>query len=265
MKYLLYISICLFFVIACFLIKRAITNKVPLRNIIKGQRTSSNFKVVDYALMQPRDRKNLHPLLVILHGAGERGSDNMKQLDKPTVKLSKILQDKYSSYVFLPQCPVGIAWTINPKHPFDNFNLDTIVTSPILETVYDILQDIITKYPVDKNRIYIMGYSMGGTGTWEFILRHPGLFAAAVPICGASDPTHAFLLQNISIWTFIGENDPHYKLSDTKEMVLKIKEFDKKEVKLTVFPNSGHAIWDRVFEDRIVLNWLYSQSKTDHL
>jgi predicted peptidase len=263
MKYSLYILICLFLVIAYFLIHKAVTSRISLRNVIQGQRKLDDLKGIDYVLLQPRKIENLHPLLIILHGAGSRGSDNEKQLDKATVKLAKILQDKYLSFVFLPQCPLGIAWTINPKHPFDNFNLDTIVKSPILEILYGVIQDIIAKYPIDKNRIYIMGYSMGGTGTWEFILRHPDLFAAAIPMCGASDPTHAFLLQSVSIWTFLGENDELYKLSDTKEMVLKLKESDRKEVKFTVFPNSGHAIWNRVFEDRKVLDWLYSQSKTD--
>lgn len=200
------------------------------------------------------------PLLVILHGAGERGSDNIKQLDYSTIIFIKEIRKKYSPLILLPQCPSDNVWTINPKRPFNNFYLDSIPVSITLEIVRDIILKLTKEYSVDTSRLYIIGYSMGGTGTWEMILRNPDLFAAAIPICAASDPSKASLVKNIHIWAFSSENDQIYNYRETEETVEKLKEYNS-DIKYTLYRNQGHNIWGLIFKDPEVSKWLFSQRK----
>lgn len=199
------------------------------------------------------------PMLVILHGSDGRGSDNIKQLHY-IVRFIKEIRKKYSPLILLPQCPLDNVWTINPKKPFNNFNLDSIPVSKTLEIVRDIILKLTKEYSIDTNRIYIIGSSMGGTGTWEIILRNPALFAAAIPICAASDPSKAAFIKNIHIWTFSGETDKYYDYRETEETVKKLKE-NNCDVKYTLFRNQGHNIGELVFKDPKVLEWLFSQRK----
>jgi len=170
------------------------------------------------------------------------------------------IRKKYDPLILLPQCPSDNVWTINPKRPFNNFYLDSIPVSPTLEIVGDITLKLIKDYNVDNNRIYITGYSMGGTGTWEMILRNPDLFAAALPICGASDPSKVFLVKDMHIWAFSAENDQFYNYRETEETVEKLKESNS-DIKYTLYRNQEHYIWDLIFKDTKVSDWLFSQMK----
>jgi predicted peptidase len=203
------------------------------------------------------------PLLVILHGAGERGSDNIKQVDYNTIKFIKEIRNKYSPLILLPQCPSDNVWTINPGNPFNNFYLDSIPVSTTLEIVKDIILKLVKEYPVDTDRIYIIGYSMGGTGTWEMIFRNPDLFAAAIPICAAADPSKASLVKDIHIWVFSAENDQFYNYRETEETVKMLKE-NSCDVKYTLYKNQEHYIWGLVFNDPEVTDWLFSQRRGDN-
>jgi len=235
-----------------------------IRNLLINGRTvtgeyQKNSVRLKYRYFEPGSKSDC-PLLVILHGAGERGSDNIKQLDYSTVMFIKEIRKKYSPLILLPQCPSDNVWTINPQRPFNNFNLDSIPVSTTLEIVRDIILLLMKKYSVDPNRIYIIGYSMGGTGTWEMILRNPDLFAAAVPICAASDPSKASLVKDIHIWAFSAENDQIYNYHETEEMVKKLKE-NNSDINFTLYGNQDHYIWDLIFNDPDVSDWLFSKEK----
>ena len=208
--------------------------------------------------------KSGSPLLVILHGAGERGSDNRKQLDYGTIMFIKEIRKKYSPLILLPQCPSDNAWTINPRRPFNNFSLDSIPASKTLEVVRGIILKLVKEYQVDTNRLYIIGYSMGGTGTWEMILRNPGLFAAAIPVSAASDPSKAALLKDVHIWAFSSESDQIYDYRETEETV-KALIANNIDVKHTLYQNRGHNIYELVLKDAEVPEWLFSQRKSENL
>jgi len=238
------------------------------RNIIRnifynGKTVTSEYQRnnvrLKYRYYEPGSKSG-SPLLVILHGAGERGSDNIKQLNPGTIMFIREIRKKYDPLILLPQCPSDNVWTINPKRPFNNFYLDSIPVSPTLEIVRDITLKLIKDYHVDTNRIYITGYSMGGTGTWEMILRNPDLFAAALPICGASDPSKVFLVKDMHIWAFSAENDQFYNYRETEETVEKLKESNS-DIKYTLYRNQEHYIWDLIFKDTKVSDWLFSQMK----
>lgn len=236
--------------------KNRISNRFLNGKTIKGESVKNNI-TLKYRYFEPGNESG-SPLLVILHGAGERGSDNIKQLDFGTIMFIREIKKKFDPLILLPQCPSDNVWTINPQRPFNNFFLDSIPVSPTLEIVRDIMLKLTREYNIDTTRIYIIGYSMGATGTWEMILRNPDLFAAAIPICGASDPSKAFLVKDMHIWAFSAENDQFYNYRETEETVEKLKE-NNSDIKYTLYRNQEHYIWGRIFKDPEVTEWLFSK------
>jgi len=231
----------------------------------EGKHQSSGGTYIAYRLFKPVINSDQNSLLVILHGFGNRGNDNRRQLDKNTIQFIDRVLKNYPAYILVPQCPDNMKWTVNPKQPLKNFNIDSIPKSEALETVIAIINELIKKNSVDIDRVYITGFSMGATGTWEAILRNPDLFAAAVPICGASDPSHAFLLKNTSVWAFSAELDQFYNFHDTQQMVDELRKYCNKDIKFTLYKGKGHNIAHYVFSDNEVIKWLFSQSKSKNL
>jgi predicted peptidase len=235
-------------------------NRFIIGKSLTGENHSDKVRL-KYRFFEPGSLTD-SPLLVILHGADGRGSDNMKQLNYATISCIKEIKKKYSPLILLPQCPSDNVWTINPKNPFNNFNLDSIPVSPTLEIVRDIILKLVDEYRIDTNRIYIIGSSMGGTGTWEMILRNHGLFAAAIAVCAASDPSKVALVKDIHIWAFSGGKDKYYDYRETEETVEKLKKFNG-EIKYTLYKDQGHNIGELVFKDPEVIDWLFAQRKKE--
>lgn len=179
------------------------------------------------------------PLLIFLHGMGERGNDlNKVKFHGPP----SFLDDK-KDFPFIcisPQCPDTIYWNEELLLPF-----------------YD---EIIAKYPIDKNRIYITGLSMGGFGTWKSIIAKPDLFAAAVPICGGGDPSKLESIKSLPIWVFHGAKDDVVPLIRSKEMVDGLKELGS-DVKFTVYPEATHNSWTETYNNPELYDWLLQQKK----
>src|SRR5262249_5923284 len=156
----------------------------PLEKLIFKE----NGKELPYRLMKPEgyDASKKYPLVIFLHGAGERGTDNEKQLVHGVPQFaSKENREKYPCFLIAPQCPdkqswVNVDWSAEPhtipKEPAESAKL-----------VLNLIQSLQKEYSVDPKRIYITGLSMGGYGTWDLLARKPELFAAAVPICGGGD------------------------------------------------------------------------------
>jgi predicted peptidase len=235
-----------------------VRNRLLNGKSLTGEHRKGNIRM-KYRYFEPGRRNNC-PLIVILHGSDGRGSDNIKQMAYDTIGYVNDLRKKYSPLILLPQCPSDNVWTIIPKAPFNNFNIDSIPVSTTLEIVREIILKMVHEYSVDTDRIYITGSSMGGTGTWEIILRNPKLFAAAIPICAASDPSNAALVKDINIWAFSGEYDQYYDYHETEETVKKLKELNG-NIKYTLYRNKGHEIGKYVFNDPMVSEWLFSQRK----
>lgn len=179
------------------------------------------------------------PLLVFLHGAGERGSDLEKLKLHGPPKL--IEQGKDFPFIIIsPQTPLNSWWRG--------------------ETVAWIIQEIVQELNVDKSRIYLTGLSMGGFGTWDTAMRFPHLFAAIAPICGGGDVSMVHNLKNMPVWNFHGEKDNVVKIESSDLLVNKLKETNT-DVKYTIYPEAFHDSWTVTYENEELYEWLLSHSK----
>ena len=225
---------------------------------------SSDFSL-PYGIYIPKnyDCGETYPLLVFLHGAGERGDDNHLQL---TVALQKMFDNTsspvYDAIVIAPQCPLDEQWV---KVPFDcgNYSVADTPESIELEAVCGIIRDCICDYNIDKNRIYVTGISMGGYGTWDMLCRHGNRIAAGMPVCGGGDPSYAKKLKNIPIRTFHGSEDGAVPPSGTRKMFAALKKAGSESIEYTELDGMDHGIWDTVYSDTDNLRWLFSQRLDD--
>ncbi|MBX3240509.1 MAG: prolyl oligopeptidase family serine peptidase [Chitinophagaceae bacterium] len=206
-----------------------------------------------------------YPLLVFLHGSGERGSDNESQLKwGGELFLDSAYREKFPAIVVFPQCPADSSWSvrIRKKDSIGQFTFPTDVppTRP-LQLVMDFIDTLISSGIVDVNRIYIGGLSMGGFGTFEILWRRPQLFAAAFPICGGGNPAMAKSYgRNFPVWVFHGEKDEVVAPVNSHIMVEALKKANAK-VKYTEYPDVKHDSWINAFAEPELLPWLFSQKR----
>ncbi len=211
-------------------------------------------------------KKKKYPLIIFLHGAGERGSDNTKQLVHGSAMfLKKKNRKDYPAFVVFPQCPEESYWATRnkakensqEKYVFD-YSLDP---SFALKSVFDIIAHYKIMPNVDSNRIYIMGLSMGGMGTLEAISRHPEQFAAAIPICGGGDLDYVRnFATKVPVWLFHGAQDDIVYPKFSRDMVDKII-VEGGFPKYTEFPYANHNSWDVTFQTKDLFKWLFEQKK----
>lgn len=185
---------------------------------------------------QPEGRKKF-PLVLFLHGSGERGSDLDKVLIHGPPRLIAAGRD-FPFIVVSPQCPEQQVW-----------NTD------ILSRLLDELEQ---NHAVDSRRIYVTGLSMGGFATWSLAASTPFRFAAAAPICGGGRPEWSYQLKNLPISVYHGEKDEGVKLERSQEMVDAIKAAGG-DVRLTVYPGVGHDSWTQTYDDPTFYEWLLSK------
>lgn len=181
------------------------------------------------------------PLMLFLHGAGERGSDLNKVKVHGPPKL--IEQGKDLPFIVVsPQCPAGTWWTEQ------------------IDALTALLDDVQTRYAVDVNRVYLTGLSMGGFGSWALGCRYPNRFAAIVPICGGGEWFLAERLKNVPVWAFHGAKDSVVPLRQSQEMVDALKRAGG-NVQLTVYPEANHDSWTETYNNPKLYEWLLSQRK----
>jgi predicted peptidase len=126
--------------------------------------------------------------------------------------------------------------------------------------VVELLTELKNEFPIDESRVYLTGQSLGGWGTWDLIAKRPGLFAAAIPVCGGGDPSAIAGLQDVSIWAFHGGRDSQIPVERSREMVAALRELGV-TVRYTEYKSLGHAIWDKAYAERDIIDWLFSQNK----
>jgi predicted peptidase len=218
---------------------------------------SHGSRKVNYNLINPDsvDIKGLYPLLVFLHGAGERGSDNKSQLVHGKSLMLTAAQE-YQSFVLAPQCPGDDYW-VEVDGGADKLKL-LYAPSQSLVAVMDMLAHFVENRPVDLTRLYIMGISMGGFGTWSLLQMYPKAFAAAIPICGGGDPHSADLLVDTPIWAFHGAEDSVVPVTYSRQIVDAIEKAGGRP-KYTEYPGVAHDSWTSTFNEPDLLSWLYSQ------
>ena len=201
-----------------------------------------------------------YPLVIFLHGSGERGSDNEAQLKWGVMNFASDQNMKlHPAFVIAPQCPVNMGWS-----NFSNRNKNELSIQPSpakpMELLIALIRQAIKKFPIDTNRIYITGLSMGGFGTFDAIERYPNLFAAAVPVCGGGDLSKAPSISHVPIWIFSGAEDAAVNPILSLDMVVALTKAGA-HPGFTQYPEVGHFSWIGAYSDPMMMEWLFRQHK----
>ena len=219
-------------------------------------------EVFQYRLMKPANVEagQSYPLVLFLHGAGERGTDNANQLKYlPRLMASDAHREKFPCYVLAPQCRSGKQWVNVPWSDVESTPLPK-EPSHQLRVAIAILERTLKEEQVDRDRVYLTGLSMGGFGSWDLAARHPDWFAAVAPICGGGDEATAKSLAGLPIWVFHGGADTVVKTVRSQRMVAALKEAGG-DPKYTEFPGVGHNSWTPAYEKTDLLNWMFEQRR----
>lgn len=215
-----------------------------------------------YRMLSPQHAEpgKHYPLVLFMHGAGERGNDNTKQLANgvKTFADSAILV-QYPCFVIAPQIPENTRWVETdywlPSHSMP------VNPSVNMRNTMLLLDSLCLRPEIDTTRIYITGLSMGGYGVWDAISRWPKRFAAAVPLCGGADTSKAAVIRDIPVWMFHGALDKAVPVSRSRDMNAALKKAGG-HPRYTEYPKTGHAIWDKTFANPELYEWLFNQKQS---
>jgi predicted peptidase len=209
-----------------------------------------------YRLLKPKDYdpQRSYPLVLFLHGMGERGSDNQAQLINGVSEFfaTDEARAKYPCFAVVPQCPGNDTWANWRKG-------GTELTRPA-RAALDIVEAVQQEFSVDPARLYIGGLSMGGFGAWAIIAARPQMFAAAFPICGGGDPSQAARLVNVAIWAFHGAQDDVVNPEMSRAMIAAIQQAGGSP-KYTEYAGVGHGSWVPALKEPGLLEWLFAQKR----
>jgi len=222
----------------------------------------SGGNVLPYRLLRPLriEVERTYPLVVFLHGAGERGTDNEKQLAHGVGQFAtEENRQKYPCFLVAPQCPPGQRWVevdwsadshTQPDEPSGAARLVMVLIDRMIESL-----------PVDPDRVYITGLSMGGFGVWDLMARRPNLFAAAAVVCGGAAESTAATIKHVPVWVFHGALDPAVKPARSRNMVTALERAGGRP-RYTEYPDVGHHSWGRAYNDPELYEWLFGQRRT---
>lgn len=200
---------------------------------------------VNYVLQFPDDyKKEKHdwPLIVFLHGSGERGNDLSKLSIHGPLKYVEN-GNKLDAVILAPQCPEKQVW-----------DMDVLTT---------LIKEVVLKHRINFTRVYLTGLSMGGYGTWELALEHPEMFAAVAPICGRINYTfseNASKLKDKPVWVFHGAKDEVVPIANSGKMVKALQNAGGNP-KFTIFPEAGHDSWSKPYSNPDFYTWLLFQEQ----
>lgn len=208
-----------------------------------------------------------YPLVLFLHGAGERGSDNCAQLTHGSgLFLNPYNAKNFPAYVVFPQCPEGTTWAYDArlKPDWSTLPQDLPTDNPesgMVSLLIEFIRDFIAAHPdVNTKRIYIMGLSMGAIATFEIVSRYPDIFAAAVPMCGSVNPAKLIAAKDVKFSIYHGEKDSVVPVSGSREAV-KALQAAGASVRYKEFAGCDHGCWNPAFNEPDFLPWLFKQHK----
>jgi predicted peptidase len=227
------------FISGCAIMKSKVSTRQENRRL-----TGEDFSI-NYLLYLPKDydESKEYPLVLFLHGAGERGSSLEKVKKHGPPKL--VEQGKDFPFILVsPQCPLNERW-------------DTEQLSALIDEIED-------EFNINNNRIYVTGISMGGYGTWKMAQTFPDRFAAIIPICGGGDFSNACIIKHLPIWTFHGAKDKVVSLGESERMVNNLKRCNG-NVKFTVYPDATHDSWTETYNNPEVYEWLLKQERKSNI
>lgn len=226
----------------------------------KTFQSATGGKTLSYRFLTPLkiEESKKYPLLLCLHGAGERGNNNTAQVGHFSPLFSATARAAHPCYVVIPQVPSGQIWATYGWSTKTNAMAEK--PSETMSLAKELVDETIKKHAVDPKRIYVTGLSMGGYGTWEFTQRWPEIVAAAAPVCGGGDLTQAARLKDVPIWAFHGDKDTVIKPEASSAMIDALKSAGGKP-KFTLYPGVGHNSWAPAFRDAELLKWMFAQKK----
>ena len=221
-------------------------------------------KTLPYRLLAPADPEagKKYPLVIFLHGAGERGVDNKKQLvwfwnDKKPSVMTRPEVAKEKAFVIVPQCPDGKRFV---EVPWEKGSYKSPEISEPLKLTLALVDSFVKDHPIDADRVYVVGMSMGGYGAFDAVQRRPELFAACVSVCGAGDPSKAKDIAHVPVWAFHGDADTAVPVRGSREMIDALKKAGA-EPKYTEYPKTAHNSWSPAFAEKDFWTWIFAQSR----
>lgn len=243
----------------------------PDLSLYKKMTFVSGEDTLPYRVLFPQnfDKATQYPLVLFLHGAGERGQDNEKQLIHGARLFLKYENRRdYPCIAVFPQCSVDSYWSSvkidRTKHPLQmTFDYENTHTSRELELALELTRNFVKSGMADARRIYITGLSMGGMGTFEAVYREPELFAAAVPICGGGDvAAYSKKMARVPFRIFHGAADVVVNPRQSRDMYERLKALNF-DVQYTEYPAVHHNSWDYAFAEKDFLKWIFSQQRKE--
>jgi poly(3-hydroxybutyrate) depolymerase len=210
--------------------------------------TSAGGQRVPYRLFMPLryDKTQKYPLVVFLHGIGEKGTDNVRTISNNAngafVFIAAKNQADHPCFMLVPQSNSG--WW-----------------GECAATLSQLLGALQQEYSIDADRCYVTGLSSGGSGAWDMILMYPKLFAAAVPICGNNNPAKASAAVGVAVWSFHTADDPTMKVEGSRTMIAALRKAGGKPF-YTEYPTGGHSsAWVRAYQEPALVDWLFTQKR----
>ena len=215
--------------------------------VFRSQRLAE--RKLDYLLFRPRGRtpRSGWPLILFLHGAGERGS-NLSLVAQHGIPKIAATNAEFPFLVISPQCAAGATWRT--------------------EDLLALLNHVTRQEKIDRRRIYATGLSMGGYAVWSLAVAYPRRFAAVAPICGGGDAKQVIhkpgsrrrALRTLPIWAFHGAHDDLVSPKESEEMVEAFRKIGN-SAKLTLYPDVGHDCWTRTYENPELYDWFLSHRR----
>ncbi|GAA5221535.1 carboxylesterase family protein [Membranihabitans marinus] len=221
----------------------------------EAKEISNGEHSLGYRILYPKKMVDgqKYPLVLFLHGMGERGSDNSSQL----IHGGRLFLDsleQYPSVVVFPQCPITDTWT-----NFRSSEGGPTIT-PSMELILTLIDELLAESYIDPNRFYVSGLSMGGYATWELLWRIPEKIAVALPICGGGIVDKTIHMTDVPIWAFHGAEDNVVPTRRSIQMVKGVQQNGGK-AKITIYPEVGHNSWTNAFNEPEYLKWMFDQRK----
>lgn len=219
--------------------------------------TGASGVAMPYRLFVPdaRARAQPLPLIVYLHGGGGAGTDNLKQISGGNTGGTHLwtgpdMQARHPAFVLAPQLDGDHQWSAP----------DSAKVAPYAEMVLELLARLSSEFSIDRDRVYLIGQSRGGRGTWDLISKHPEVFAAAVPLCGDGNPSRVAAARRLAIWAFHGARDETVPVTGSRELVAALRAAGS-PVKYTEYPEAGHNVWTLAFAEKDLPDWLFAQRR----
>ncbi len=215
-----------------------------------------HYRLMEPAAVAPGEH---YPLVIFLHGIGERGTDNATQLRLfPSWMATAEARSAYPCYLLAPQCRPDTYWVETPRAT--DRNLPRAPPGPMMQAVLAAVDDVIASFPIDESRLYLTGLSMGGFGAWDLGTRAAERWAAVAPICGGGDELYAERLAGVPVWAWHGDADDVVPVGRSRVMVDAIRRAGGTP-RYTELTGVGHDSWTPAYTSREFLDWMFAQRR----